>query len=71
MTPPEKTPITPAKYITVDKHAANIACTTNNGGAINKKVNSIGSVTPHITAVIVTGINNPATFFLFSGLAVL
>ncbi|MPM62426.1 hypothetical protein SDC9_109297 [bioreactor metagenome] len=56
--------------ITVERVAANNACTTNNHGATNKNVNSIGSVTPQNIAVKVTGTNNPRTFFLFCGLAV-
>ena len=59
-----------ARYIVVDKHAANTACTTHNAGAINRNVNSIGSVTPQKIAVKVIGINRPIIFFLFSGFAV-
>ena len=46
--------------------AANNAWITNKNGAINKNVNSNGSVIPTTTAVNVAGINNAATFLRFS-----
>ena len=58
-------------FIAVASNDDSTAWTTNNCGAINKKVNSIGSVTPLRTAVRTTGIISPAIFFLFSGRAVL
>ncbi|MPN27326.1 hypothetical protein SDC9_174757 [bioreactor metagenome] len=50
--------------------ADNTACTINKTGAINKNVNSMGSVTPHKTAVSVIGISSASKRFLFCGLAV-
>ena len=64
--PPPKFPTTPNIYINVDIVAANTACNPNNTGAINKNVNSSGSVIPETIAVNKTGNNNPATFFFFS-----
>ena len=71
ITPPACIPTIPAIYIVVESVAASKACTINSHGAINKNVNSIGSVTPQNIAVKVIGINNPRVFFLFSGFAVL
>ena len=63
-------PTTPKINIVVAIVAAKNACTANNTGAINKNVNSNGSVIPEIIAVNTTGINNPAVNFFFSGFAV-
>ena len=62
-TPPPILPTTPNPYISVSIVAASSACNTNKNGAINKKVNSSGSVIPATTAVSVAGINNAATFY--------
>src|SRR5699024_12456225 len=64
--PPPKCPTIPTLYIINAIVAVRTACNTNKYGAINRKVNSNGSVIPASTAVNVAGINNAATFFLFS-----
>ncbi len=65
--PLPKSPLIPIKYCAVANDAAKTECTANITGAINKNVNSIGSVIPANIAVKVTGIINPNTsFFLFS-----
>src|SRR5699024_3280327 len=64
--PPPKCPTIPTLYIINAIVAVRTACNTNKYGAINRKVNSNGSVIPATTAVNVAGINNAATFFLFS-----
>ena len=62
-TPPPMLPTNPNPYIIVSIVAASKACNTNKYGAINKNVNSNGSVIPATTAVSVAGINNAATFY--------
>ena len=57
-------PTTPNAYIKVSIDAAKTACKTNKYGAMNKNVNSNGSVIPTTTAVNVAGISN-ATFYDF------
>ena len=42
----------------------------NSGGAMNRKVNSMGSVTPQKMAVRVMGMSSDNSSFFFSGLAV-
>ena len=69
--PPENIPTTPKAFMIVDIQAASTACTKNNGGAINKNVNSIGSVTPQKMAVRVIGIKRLKSCSLLSGFAVL
>jgi len=70
ITPPANTPTILNEYITAAMIPAKIAWTINSIGEINKKVNSIGSVTPQNIAVNVIGISNPITCFFFSGFAV-
>ena len=58
-------PTTPNAYIKVSIDAAKTACKTNKYGAMNKNVNSNGSVIPTTTAVNVAGISSAATFYDF------
>ena len=64
-------PTTPNAYITAAIVAAKTECIANRKGAINRNVNSNGSVIPTKTAVSAAGIRSPATTFFFSGRAVL
>src|SRR5699024_2548903 len=64
--PPPKFPTKPNPYINVSIVADNNACNTNKYGAINKNVNSSGSVITTTVAVNVAGISNDAILFLFS-----
>ena len=48
----------------------NTACATNRIGAVNRKENSMGSVTPAIKEVNAAGIRIALIFVRFSGLAV-
>ena len=63
--PLPKLPTTPNPYIVADIAAPNTACATNNAGAANKNVNSIGSVIPVKKPVNAAGSNRPATTFFF------
>ena len=63
-------PTTPNKYKVDAKVAANRECNKNNGGAINKNVNSNGSVIPANIAVIAVGTIKDNVSFFFSGKAV-
>lgn len=68
--PPENTPTMPNRFMVVDRHAARIQCTTNSAGAMNRNVNSMGSVTPQTIAVSTMGISSAFSCVFFSFFAV-
>ena len=68
--PPANTPTQPTMLIAMASRAASTQWTMNSGGAMNRKVNSMGSVTPQKMAVRVMGMSSDNSSFFFSGLAV-
>ena len=67
--PWDKSLISKIENTTIPKPAIT-ACATNNIGAVNKKENSIGSVTPAIIDAPIADNNIAFVFILFSGFAV-
>ena len=70
MRPPANTPTQPTMLIAMARNAVMMQWTRNSGGAMNRKVNSMGWVTPQKIAVRVMGMSRESSSFFFSGLAV-
>ena len=70
MRPPANTPTQPTRFMAMASREASKQWTMNSGGAMNRNVNSMGSVTPQKIAVRVMGMSRESSSFFFSGLAV-